>query len=87
MSHLQEILALYVYTRSDQKEAARTRKTLTELFCHEYECLRHYNIPDTSFSIGVSNKLPSSGLAQIVHLDQGLMFKAHWWTDLKHKEQ
>lgn len=39
IGHLQEILALYMYSSSKQKQEAGTRKTITELFCHEYDCL------------------------------------------------
>lgn len=88
ISHLQEILALYMYPSSKPKQRARTRKTITELFCHEYDCLLYYSIPDTSFSICTPNSslpVPSSVLAQIMHFDHRLMFNARWWTDLKHK--
>lgn len=90
IAHLQEILALYMHPSSKQKQAARTRKTITKLFCCEYDCLLYYSIPDTSFSVCMSNSsLPFSFsvLAQIVHFHHRLMLNAHWWTDLKHKEQ
>lgn len=86
IGYLQEILALYMYSSSKQKQEAGTRKTITELFCHEYDCLLCYNIPDTPFSICMSNSsspLPSSVLAQIMHFDHRLMFSTRWQTDLK----
>jgi len=70
IAHLQEMLALYMYPSSKQKQAARTRKTIAKLFCHD--CLLCYSIPDTSCTSNSSLRLPSSVLAQITHFDHRL---------------